>query len=129
MFVILEIARITETMRQPSEKSESKGSGLLKKHNTNFKHSNLREGETGAEAQMEAEYVIHVISTFSTVTEAVSMTILNRYHFFVCNGTFPKAKLRQLRGDILRPRLVDPFLYKQVLSTCSHRLVIGLGRR
>jgi len=88
MFVILEIARITETMRQPSEKSESKGSGLLKKHNTNFKHSNLREGETGAEAQMEAEYVIHVISTFSTVTED-----------------------------------------KQVLSTCSHRLVIGLGRR
>ena len=40
---------------------------------------------------------------------SVSMTILNRYHFFVGNGTFPKAKLRQFRGDILRPRLVDLF--------------------
>ena len=47
---------------------------------------------------------------------SVSMTILNRYHFFVCNGTFPKAKLRQLRGDILRPRLVDPFLFEKKIQ-------------
>ena len=40
---------------------------------------------------------------------SVSMEILNRYHFFVCNGTFPKAKLCQFRGGILRPRLVDLF--------------------
>ena len=44
---------------------------------------------------------------------SVSMAILNRYHFFVCNGTFPKAKLRQFRGDILRPRLVDLFYSKK----------------
>jgi len=43
---------------------------------------------------------------------SVSITILNRYHFFVCNGTFSKAKLRQFRGDILRPRLVDLFYSK-----------------
>ena len=30
---------------------------------------------------------------------SVSMTILKQYHFFVHNGTFPKAKLCQFRGD------------------------------
>jgi len=45
---------------------------------------------------------------------SVSMAILNQYHFFVCNGTFPKAKLRQLRGEILRQRLVDLFYSKKI---------------
>ena len=110
--------------------------GIVSKRQISWKHtrSKLNRGtnkvQTPDQASLGTELfyqspsipkVSRNLALFENLKEeswfSVSIEILNRYHFFVCNGTFPKAKLRQFRGDILRPRLVDLFKSRKKYSS------------
>jgi len=102
---------------------------VLRKHTRSKLNRGTNKVETPDQASLGTELfyqspsmpkVSRNLALFENLKEeswfSVSMAILNRHHFFVCNGTFPKAKLRQFRGDILRPRLIDLFKSKKKIQ-------------